>query len=109
MWANRRGVKTPEWSQDDIPHIIKRQARRIPLQDVLRLLDALPERYRTFGRFLLLTGLRLSEGLAVQRTDLDGSRLHVWCQRPSNGVIRRPKTEKGDRVVVLFTYYARET
>ena len=79
------------------------------IADLIAAADALGRRptaqydYGPLVRLLVLTGLRVSEALAlrVQDIDLVGGELHVRSSLGRNGQVKNPKTEAGRRTVPL--------
>jgi integrase len=71
-------------------------------EDVCRFLDALPDQHRLLGRFLVQTGLRISEALALRWNDIDlgEQRLRV-TRRLFKGTFAAPKSKYGRRLVPL--------
>ena len=77
--------------------------------DVARLIDATPERYRTLLAVAVRTGLRQSELLGLTWSDVDtrGLELHVRQQLDRHGSPVALKTESARRVVPITTDTAR--
>jgi integrase len=73
-----------------------------------RLLDALPPRWRLFHRFLLETGLRVSEALGLDWSDVEvAPRSKIWIRRQHyRGATGPLKTRASRRQVPLSTELA---
>lgn len=101
-WIARHHGETPGWP-DEHAVVPKTPKRKVTLPEAVRLVDALPVTYRPLGRFIMLTGLRIGEALAVRHADVSVTVLRVWRQRPVRGghEPRGPKTDAGDRSVNL--------
>lgn len=71
-------------------------------EEVVRVLGEVPERYRLLVEFLAQTGLRISEALALTKTDIDfGARRVSVSRRLYEGVLDAPKSRHGVRQVPL--------
>jgi integrase len=69
-------------------------------EQVLAVADRLKEPYRTLWLFLLASGLRISEAVAVKWTDLDGNLLRVR-RRVYNRKVDDLKTKKSERLIPI--------
>jgi integrase len=71
-------------------------------EEVVRVLAEVPEQYRLLVEFLAQTGLRISEALALTKTDIDFGRRRVSVSRRLyEGVLDAPKSRHGARQVPL--------
>ena len=84
------------------PHDVEGQRAMTPDQ-CRRLLLALPPRWRSFHRLLLETGLRVSEALGLDWSDVElGSRPRIWVRRQHyRGTTGPLKTRASRRQVPL--------
>ena len=104
--ALRRGIITDNplrrLEQSERPRIHKREQRALSHQEIARLLQACPPRYRPLLATALYTGMRLSEltGLTWQDVDLAAGLLHVRHQ------LSRARIDKPARRVRLKTQAA---
>jgi integrase len=79
------------------------------VEDVCRFLDALPDQHRLLGRFLVQTGLRISEALALRWQDIDLGKQRVQVtRRLFKGTFAPPKSRYGRRSVPLNTELAED-
>jgi integrase len=78
-------------------------------EEVALLLDQVPETHRLIVEFLVTTGLRISEALALRKSDIDfgGRRLSV-SRRLYEGRLDEPKSRHGVRRVPLSAPLARK-
>jgi integrase len=100
---NREPVDEEE-NDDESREDGEREVRVLSREQLAMLLRVLPERWRLFFRFLVCTGLRISEatGLQWRHLELDGSSPHVKVRRAIvRGRIGRPKSKYGRREVPL--------
>jgi integrase len=86
------------------PTVWKREQRVLNSEEIARLLDAAPSRYRTLLATAILTGLRQSELLALRWRDIDFDdeliRVRRALDRQGNDV--PPKTQHAVRDVILI-------
>lgn len=74
---------------------------QLTLTEVDRLIAALRADMRPLAEFVLLTGLRIGEALAIDDSDVDGNILHVRKTITNGTEIGPPKTESSIRQVVM--------
>jgi integrase len=106
--AQRRGliasnaVKLLE--RGERPAVGQGEKRILDSNEIARLLDVTPERYRPIVTLCVFTGLRQGEalGLTWADVDLDGARLHVRKQLDRSRARVEPKTASAKRSVVLM-------
>jgi integrase len=78
------------------------RARALTEAQLAGLIAAVPEQHRLFVEFLAHTGVRISEGIAVQWGDLDLPNLRVHVRRRIyRGTVAPPKTRYGRRRIPL--------
>ena len=88
-------------SRVKLPKAGKRIQRAVLTPEQVRALASkLREPYATLVLFLAITGLRISEALAVQHSDIRGNMLHV-SRRVYHGTIDSLKTDNSERVLPL--------
>jgi integrase len=90
-------IETPQ-------QVSRREARRLTEGEVRRLCKAATPRYRPVITTLAWTGLRVSEALALQWTDIDfeAKEIRVRRQLDDDGTTKPPKTKAGTRTVPLL-------
>jgi integrase len=91
-----------------VPRGLKK-TKRIPPErtEVEKIKASVNEPFGLFAYFILYTGLRKSEALALQWCDIDlvNREIHVtkaWYPRNNKPYVKRPKTEAGKRIVPLL-------
>lgn len=86
------------------PNVWKREQRILNSEEIGRLLDAAPPRYRTLVATAILTGLRQSELLALRwrDVDFDAEIIRVRSALDRHGDDVPPKTEHAVRDVILI-------
>jgi integrase len=109
--AVREGLIRSNPARDvDLPHrptvedVDEEEVRAMSHEELSTLLKLLPERQRLFFKFLAVTGLRISEAIALQwrHLELDGSTPHVKVRRAYvKGRMGPPKSKYGKREVPL--------
>jgi integrase len=89
--------------------IASKEKRNLDRDEIRRLLDYAPARYRTALAVSVFTGLRQSEllGLLWEDVDLDAGLLNVRKQLSRKGTREEPKTKKAVREVVLPPFLVR--
>ncbi len=107
--AVREGLIRSNPARDvDLPHrptvedTDEEEVRAMSHEELSTLLKLLPERQRLFFKFLAVTGLRISEAIALQwrHLELDGSTPHVKVRRAYvKGRMGPPKSKYGKREV----------
>lgn len=84
-----------------LPSAGKFRVRPFTLKDWQRLLAHLPEWYRPYFDFAVLTGLRPSEQIALKWSAVDGDFLHIELSRVAGQDKTDLKTEESQRVITL--------
>jgi integrase len=79
-----------------------KQTHALTEEEVVRVLAEVPEAYQLLADFLAQTGLRISEALALTKTDIDfGRRRLSVSRRLYDGELDAPKSRHGVRRVPL--------
>jgi integrase len=85
------------------------KAKALTEDELRQLIEATPDDWRLLVEFLAVTGLRISEALALSWADLDLGRRRVMVRRRVNaGKLAPPKTRFGRRDVPLSQGMARK-
>jgi integrase len=86
-----------------LPKVDDAEVQPPTVEDVLRLANAVPARYRALVVFLAGSGLRIGEALGLEVSDIDFLRrtVRVERQRLQDGRLAPPKTPKSVRTVPL--------
>lgn len=74
---------------------------QLTLTEVDRLIAAIREDMRPLAEFILLTGIRIGEALALEDSDVDGNILYVRKTITNGNQIGPPKTASSIRQVVM--------
>jgi integrase len=89
----------------DLPKIDHREPRTLSVEELERLVDTMPDRWKAFVLVAAYSSLRFSElvGLRVDRLELPRNRLRVEAKITEAGhlIAGRPKTERSRRTVTL--------
>lgn len=85
-----------------IPKTLRRKRRSLTPDEIARLMDALKDkRMKHAVRFLLMTGLRRGEMVALRHNDIEGDVIHVRRTRSNDGIEGPPKSESGQRDILI--------
>lgn len=76
-------------------------------EQVVRVLGQVPEQHRLLFEFLVQTGLRISEALALTKADIDFGKRRLSVSRLYDGELDAPKSRHGVRQVPLSPELAR--
>lgn len=79
----------------------KKEKEILQPQDIKRLFEPSDKWYHPLFCFLLLTGLRPSEGLGIQLSDIDGDRVYINRGINSRGQITSLKNDNAKRMIPL--------
>lgn len=91
-----------------LPKGLKKTYRRAPTQDEIEIIkNSLDKTFGLFAYFLLFTGCRRGEALALQYKDIDyqSKLIHITKSLYHMGnvpKIKQPKTERGNRDIILL-------
>jgi integrase len=105
--AARRGLiaanPVTRLDRSERPKVGEKEKRELERDEIRRLLDACPPRYRPLLAFAVATGLRQGEALGLRWQDVDLSNrvLHVRWQWGRDHKLSEPKTKRARRDVVL--------
>ena len=111
-WGGRQGyIKEISWIMGldrypDREAAERRQTKYLEKEEISSVLDGMGEKHwRLLTQFLLLTGLRVGEALALERKDIDleGRTIKIsktWAST-INQLSDTPKTEAGNRVISI--------
>jgi integrase len=106
-YAARRGLiasnPVMRLERNERPRMQRREMRVLGREEIAKLVDAAPKRYRTLIALSILTGVRQGEalGLRWQDVDLAGRVLRVRWQFGQDSKLAEPKTPQAKREVVL--------
>jgi integrase len=106
-WRSENPVRGLE--ADEKPTIETREQRILEPEEIRKLLEAAPTKYRPLIETAVFTGLRLGELLGLKWGDVDLSRgvIRVHRQLTQLGELAEPKTASSKRQVVVFPQLAR--
>ena len=79
----------------------KKEKEILQPQDIKRLFEPSDKQYHSLFCFLLLTGLRPSEGLGIQLSDIDGDRVYINRGINARGQITSLKNDNAKRMIPL--------
>lgn len=91
-----------------VPRGMKRTTREAPEDDVVQLIrNSIDKPFGLFPYFLLYTGFRRGEALAIQWGDIDYKNKLIYCRRSAElhasvPTTKEPKTKAGNRSVPLL-------
>lgn len=104
-WGVRQGILTGNVADlVQPPRVPKKRPAFLTAEQVERLADEIPHRYRALILVAAYGGLRWSEAIGLRRSDIDGARILVTSQLQKFGeqwVRGEPKTAAGRRMVAL--------
>lgn len=111
-WGARQGyIKDISWIMGldrypDREAVERRQTKYLEKEEITTLLDGMGEKHwRLLTQFLLLTGLRAGEALALERKDIDLEGRTIRINKTWASTIGQlsptPKTEAGNRVISI--------
>lgn len=103
-------VQEKEWldkieKMNDIPNRVKIKDKFLESDECIKLLEAMSDKWRPLTNFLLLSGLRIGEALALDKSDVDMENryIHVYKSKdPVTGEINTPKTYSSNRDVYMY-------
>ena len=109
-WAARQGyIKDISWlvgldRYPDREAVERRQVKYLEKEEISAVLDEMREKHwRLLTQFLLLTGLRAGEALALERKDVDLQERTIRISKTWASTINQlsdtPKTEAGNRII----------
>ena len=89
----------------DVSHKVKIQDKYLEPEDVRKLLKSMQiEKWKLLTNFLLLSGLRIGEAVALEKEDIDFEEHVIRVSKnydPNNGVVTTPKTLTSFREVYM--------